>query len=763
MDGPNIPLPAVVEKDRRHPETPGVHDSGSITADDLRQTVRWALRVIRHGKFIILACIALVLVPTILIVKELTPRYTAEAKIVIEAPETNDLLTDRAMSIARQRITDAVVQTEAELIESTLLARRVIAQHHLDKDPEFNGALAQPKPIAVFLANLNPLTWLTGLSKAPATEVDGELSPQARENIETARIVRAFLGHLRVNSERRSHIISVQFVSEDKEKAAVLANAVAEAYVNDRLEASFEEARRVTAWLGERLEGLRKDVVTAENAVEAFRSENDLRRRNDRQVTISEQQLSELNSRLVIARTDLAQKQARLTQVRTLDRGRGNVDTSSDVLQAPLIQRLREQEAVKARELSEAEKIYADRHPRIVGLRADLGELRSKIAQEIDKIVTSMANDVEAAAAGVKTLERELDELRGRTTVVGAAEVRLRELERQAEANKTLYEAFLNRFKRETELERMQRANARVVSPADVPVGPSYPPSRSIILLAVLASAFGGVALVFLLDRLDSALRSADEAEELTGLPTIAMVPFQRNTPSRVADDLLKNPRSALADSIRSLRTALDFRHTAGGTQVTVVTSSIPKEGKTFVSLCLAAMSAKVDGRVLLIDGDLHRPRLHTTLATDGEVGLANVLDGTATFDAAVRVGVIGTLDFLPAGKAAEVTDLLKDAQMKAFLGELKTRYSRIIIDSPPVLAVADSRVLARLADSVIYLVRWNSTARDAVRNGIKLLRMNGVKPFGTVLSQVNQTKHARYGYGDYGQYYGRYRDYYGE
>ncbi len=569
--------------------------------------------------------------------------------------------------------------------------------------------------------------------------------------------------NLKVSAERRSYIIALRFTSEDPEKAATVANTFADMYVLDRLEASFEEAHRVTDWLGQRLETLQNDVATAENAVERFRSEHNLRRTGERQATISDQQLSELNSRLVLARADLAQKQARLTQIRSLIQSRGSVDTSGDVLQSLLIQRLRESESTKSREMSEAIKTYGDRHPKIIGLRADLADLRSKIAAEIDKIATSIANDVEIARVGVKSLESELEQLRRQGNAAGEVTVRLRELERQADASKTLYETFLSRFKNEGEQGHMRRANARVVSPAAIPIVPSFPKPTHIIARVVLVSLAIGFGIVFLLDRIDNAVRSADEAEELTGVPMLAMIPVHRGERDQPIDLVLQNPRSALADGIRSLRTSLATLDDDGSGRIILVTSSEPKEGKTFVSLCLAIMFSRSEERVLLIDCDIYRPRLHTNLDLDGTRGLAQILAGELRFDDVVLRKARGSLDFLPAGHHNNLTEILQGPQIEALFRELLTRYTRIIIDSPPALAVADTRVLARLADRVVYLVKWNATARDAVRAGIKLLRSAGGNLHGVALSQVDQRKHSRYGYRDYGQYYGRYRDYYGE
>ncbi|MFD1627814.1 GumC family protein [Azospirillum griseum] len=734
--------------------------------DEMRRQFRWAWRVLWRGKHLIMACLLPVLVPTFLYLQQLTPRYTAEARITINAPEVRNALDERASG--RMWMNEQLVQTEADLLTSTILAQRAVDKLRLAEDPEFNAKLRTPKPLQVFIAKINPMNWLG--SQGDETESEdpdknsktAALSPTARAQMENVSVVQAFLSKVTVKLPRRSYTITVSYTSESREKAALIANTLAELYVLDRLEANFEEARRVADWLGERLEKLRQDVEIAETAAEEFRSRYGLRRKGEQRAPIKEQQLSELSSKLVIARADLAQRQARLNQVRELLRTRSGIDAITDVLQSPLIQRLREQESQRSREMSEALKTYGDRHPRILGFRADLDDLRRRIADEVEKVAAAIANEVVVATAGVRELERELEKARQVSDQAGEAEVRLRELERQADASRAVYEAFLTRFKRESEQQQVQRANARIVSPADIPSAPSYPAKRQAMTLALFIALIGGVALVFLLDRLDSAVRSADEAEELTDLPTLAMVPLnRRRAKGGVAQDVLDNPRSSLADAIRSLRTALDLgngRHH----RVTMITSSVPREGKTYVSLCLSLMFAKTHPKVLLIDADVHRPNMHRMLEVDGDRGLVQVLAGEMTAEEAILPDVAGGLDFLPAGKALNVAEAVNSAGIAELITRLSQRYDHIVIDSPPVLAVADTRVLATHADRVIYLIKWNATPRDAVRNGVKLLRSVGAPLLGVTLSQVNQRKHDRYGYGDYGYYYGRYHEYYG-
>lgn len=728
---------------------------------DARQTLRWAWRVLWRGKYIIMACWLLMIIPTLLRLQQAVPLYTAQVELVIDAPEATDAMNSRADS--RWRLNDAVIQTEVGILTSTMLARRVIDKLDLRNDPEFNPALRKASAMQNFLASINPLSWIKDI---PSETQDKETGGDARSAQDNA-IVGTFLSRLDAQAQRRSFLITITFTSDDRQKAARIANMVAELYVLDRLEATFDDARRVTNWLAERIRTLQADVQVAEAAVEDFRSQHGLRRKGDRQITVTDQQLSELNSRLVVARTELAQKQARLDQVRTLIRSSGNIASSYDALQSQLIQRLREQETTLVREMSEALKIYGERHPRLVAYRADLEELRGKIEAEMQRIAQAIANEVEVSAAGVKTLERELDSLRSEVNVAGGAEVRLRELERQAEATRSLYEAFLQRFRRDAESQGgIQRANARVITQAEIPGAPTYPqPMRTLSLVSLLALGFG-LILVFVLDRLDNAIRSSDEAEEVTGVPTLAVVPLHRGAKDKMVEELAGNPRSAIADALRNLRVTLEMNangEEGGQPKIIALTSSIPKEGKTFAALCLAVMSARSSKRVLLIDADIHRPRLHTMVNIENSLGLLQLMDGTAKPEDVIISSIAQGLDFIPAGTSPNIADQVREADMSVLLRGLADQYDRVIIDLPPVLAVADARVLASVADRVIYLVRWNFTARDAVRNGIKLLREARVNLHGVVLSQVNQRKHSRYGYGDYGTYYGRYREYYTE
>lgn len=712
--------------------------------------LRWGFRLVWRGKWLIAAVGMVVLGLAVAYLWRSTPLYTAQVTLVIDAVEPVDAPLER--DPARFRLTEANVATEVEVIHSASLAARVIERLGLEDDPEFNAALRPPTMLRRFRE------WLAVDELLRSAFPDRQEMPeQAREQMRRSAIVGTFLSRLNVRNLRRSYVINLQFTSESRQKAALVANTVADMYVLERLEAGLSEARQTSAWLSRRLDELRREVLAAERAAEDYRAEHGLRQRDSRQNSVTEQQLTELNSRLVLARAELAQRQARLRQVQSLS-GSRSVDTSADVLQSPLIQRLREQEATLLRELSEIGRTYGDNHPRIIGIKADLGELDRKIDQEIRRIAASLSNEVDVASAGVRALQGELSALSARTDTARSSEIRLRELEREAEASQHLYETFLARFKRDAEQERIQRSNARIVAAANIPTGASHPRTLRVLAGALLTSILLGVGLVFLLDRLDDKVRSADDAERVTGLQTLAMLPRHRG--KRADAVIAEEPRSRLADAVRNLRNALLARpFTGSGGRVVAVTSSIPEEGKSFVGLSLARLLGRSGGRVLLIDADLHRPRQHLVFDRPRGPGLVDVLNGRLAPADAILADVDTGLSLLPAGESeGTAEDILGVPDL---LRRLKADYDWIIVDGPPMLAISDARVLAGNVDNVIYLVRWGHTSRDAVRNGIRIARDSGAPLLGVAVSMVDTRRHARYGYADYGTQYERYRAYY--
>lgn len=732
--------------------------SGQPVVDGLQKHFSWAVSVIRRGKAIVVACLLLGLAPTILYLWHAERRYTAAAEVVIEGPDTGDSLLER--SYGSVRLNEYLARTEVDILASTSMAEKVVAKLQLDHDPEFNSDLRPKSPLANFVAAVNPLPFLTG-----AAQTVNDLSPDGKRKTQAAAVLRQFSKGLSVKLRRRSYVIDILYTANSAEKAAQIANTLADLYVLDRLDASLQESRQVNAWLNERLQALRTDVNVAERAAEQYRISHNLgvRSKSDRPgPTSADQQMTELSSRLALARAELAQKRARLEQLRRISMSRGSYDTI-DVLQSSLIQRLREQEVVRQRELSEALKTYGERHPRIIGFKADLAELQTKIQVEIEKIASALASDVEASQAGVGRLEGEIGLIKGNVDALGRAGIEMNELERQAETSRTLYESLLTRFKQDSEKDRIRRANARVLSIAPIPGRPSAPKSlRLLAIMTVLSTGFG-IALVFTLDRLNNRIRSTDEGERVTGRPVLSVIPRwrqgKRKDQGAILHPVIDEPRSALADSFRALRAVLAAIAGDAGRRVILVTSSVPQEGKSFISRNLATVCAAAGQKVLLVDADLMRPQQHVVLGVSPAAGLTQALTGSGV---APRSLILrderGGFDLMPAGPVDSGSGYaLSSARIGEVLAALVEGYDMVVIDAPPALAATDAQHLATLADHVLYVVKWNDTKRDLVSLGLSMLGKVGANVAGLVLSQAQARRADSYAaYSYYGSYYGQ-------
>jgi capsular exopolysaccharide synthesis family protein len=398
----------------------------------------------------------------------------------------------------------------------------------------------------------------------------------------------------------------------------------------------------------------------------------------------------------------------------------------------------------------------------MVNVHAEIRDLRSKIALEVNRIVQGMANDVTTARARETSLRDSIQGLQNSVAKQDEASVQLRELQREAETSRTLYENFLTRFKQTSEQQDIQQSDSRPVAVAKIPIGASYPKTLLILSFAFFASGIVGVLVALIIERLDNGFRSADQIQSIAGVASLGLVPAARA--GAPIDIPIERPTSAYAESIRAVRTSLRYSNIDTPPRVILVTSSLPKEGKTTFSISLARSIAASGARVLLIDCDLRRPAVNTAL---GGAETSNLLE---LFSEGKPGPLLTTrdeksgLDYIPVKTGTpNPQDLLSSQQMRSFLDEMRRQYDYIVLDAPPVLAVSDPLILAHIVDTTIFLVRWERTPRAVSLGALRLLQNNGGKLAGIVLSRVNVRKHAQYGYGDSGYYYGHYATYYGK
>ena len=722
------------------------------------------LGILYRRKRLILSTVFVLTTIALLAGFQITPRYTATALVMIDPRKSN--VVD-VQSVVQNLGTDAsTVESQIRLIGSRFQLERLATDLGIFDDPEFNTALRAPDRqiqmagLVESLLSWLPESWLVATGIAAETPAAAEA---ALPDLQREYTLEEFAKGLKVTPEGRSYVIRIDFTSENPRKAANIVNGVASRYVDMLKEEKVGKTAMATDWLSQRLDELRSELETAESAVEQYRAKHNINDVNG--ITLNEQRLFDVNQRLSALRADAAAAQAKVAQIRAMrTSGFDAVEAVPEVLSSTTIINLRERETQLLKEESELRSTFGAKHPRIVSLQQEKATLQNKIKAEVSRILKTIENDGEVTQSRIKALEREIATVSGGTSVDREVAVKLRELERDADASRNIYNSFLARYKETADQQQLIEADAKVVSTAAPPVTPSTPGPKLFGALGFTGSLMLGTLLALLMERFDSGLRSARQVEQTLGLPALGLVPRldRQRRGQKPHQYLLAKPLSAYAESIRAIFTSLQLSNIDRPPQVILVTSSLPQEGKTTLSLSLATFAASSGKRVLLMDVDLRHPNVHRDLGTPPEFGLVEYMAGERELDEVIRHHEETGIWYLPVKRqTANPTNLLGSQKLKQLLLDLRQQFDFIVLDSAPLLGVTDTKVVSRFADNVVFVMQWNTTSRDTAINALAHMREARGNVAGVVLTQVDVAKHAQYGYGDVGQYYGKYQKYY--
>lgn len=719
------------------------------------------LAILWRRRWIILATVVIVTALAVFMGLRVTPEYTAKALLVIDP---NQVKVVNAEAVVQGLSTDpAAIETQITMIESHAQLTRVMERLDLFHDPEFNPALAQAeggmalavgRPLDALLGWL-PGEWLiaTGLAHdAAAPTVVAEMPREAA--------IERFADGLSVAQEGRSNAIALSFTSVDPDKAARIVNALAELYVDNQLAGKVAGTRKAVDHLGDRVVALRAVVQQAEQAVEDYRKENNLV--STEGVSLRERNLAEVSRELIGVRTRLAEQQAKLDLIRELRaRGGRDLDTVDDVIGSQVIINLRQQEAQLNNEEAELKTQFGARHPRMLTLLTAKQELQAKVQREVDRIATALENEVGILRTKASSIAGAMEQLKQETVADNEATVRLRALEREAQASRQLYESFLDRFKETREQEGIVEADTRVISPAVAPVAPSTRGAKLFGALGFTASLALGGLLALLREWFDDTIRSTRQVERSLGVGVLALVPRLKR-PLKPHRYLLAKPISAYTEAIRSIDATLRPATLEKRPKVFLITSALPEEGKTTLALSLATYVASCGQRALLVDLDLRHPSVHRELGVTPKAGLGEFLTGSRTFEEVLAFDQSSGVWFLPVRRQTiDPVTLLGSQRLRALIQELQASFDLVILDSAPLLGVTDTKVVVPLAEKVVLAARWGSTTKNAADHALGCLREAGGAAAGIVITQVDLRRHASDRYGDVGQYYGKYHKYY--
>lgn len=700
----------------------GATSASGLPVLDLREM----FKVLWRRRWIIGGTVALVAIAGFGVIGQITPRYTASATLMVDPRQAN--VVDLDQVIAGLPANVETIQSEIEILRSRALAGRVVDALRLTDNPAFNAGLAKDQP-----------------------------------SVLRNKVMDRFLDGLAVKSVGRSRVIEIDYTSTSPALAANLAQTVAELYLDGQLETKFEATRRASTWLSERMEQLRVDAEASELAVERFKSA--ISQNRDPKTLAAKAQT--VAAALVTARTARDEAKDALDKLQKFEPLRlpEGAPWPSDELQ-------KRYDAVEAMqtELAALSETLGPKHPDRVAAQAKLDDATQRYQGALNALITTAQDRVRASQQKMVELQAEQAQVVNLVDDPAAADVRLNTLKREAQASRALYETFLTRFKETSEQQGLEQADARLISTPDVPATPSYP-NKKVLFLLTLVAGFGlGLVLAFAAEQLENGFYSPEQIERLTGLPALGQIPtlaslgVKGETPESY---LVKKPASSYAEAVRSLRTSLMLSGGDHPPRVLLLTSSLPGEGKTTLTLALARLAAMAGERVVVVDADLRRPRVHAALGVENKAGLTEYLCGQLPLDKVIsQTDKEGKgVHYMTAGQPSSLaTELVRSKAMKALLQTLSQSYSMVIVDGPPVLPVADAKVLSTLVDKVVFVSTWRKTPRAMVQQALKQLRDVGAPLAGLVLNNINMKRHGDYSQGYSGYYAGKaYRRYYVE
>jgi capsular exopolysaccharide synthesis family protein len=702
-----------------------------------------------------LAVAACVMIATIVLTLQATPQYVATAKVMLDPrKETVTNIQDVLSGLPPE---SDIVDTEVEVMKSSRLASRVVETLHLDQDPEFNGALRKPTGLRAIMHDVR--AWYADRrASGKPTALEAQKQHEA--------IVNGVMRGLTVKRVGLTYVMDLSYQSASPTKSATIVNKFAELYLLEQLEAKFDATRQATYWLNSRLTELRNQARGDDAAVQQYKISNNLMSASGTNLT--EQEISAYNQSLAQAEAQVAEDVARLNTARTqLAKGSTGDDVGA-ALDSPVIQRLRQQHAETSAKVADLQSRYGDRHPDMFKATRQLEDIDAQIQAEIHRIISNLQAKAEVSRQRASAIRASIGGAKGLLADNNRATVRLNELQRAADASRALYENYLNRFKETSNQQGIGQSDARILAPADIPLAASSPRVRMNLAFGLLLAFVAGAATVAVAEILEAGLATADDVERSLGASCLATLPLLASVAGKSRldpwDYVVQKPLSSFAESFRHLRTSIQYCRGAERVQIVALTSAFPDEGKTTTAICLGRAAALQGAKVLVIDCDLRNRNIHHLFETETTLGLLQVLNGEATLEVAVAVDKASGAHFLPLAKGPRTPkDVFSSLAMDQLLASVRNQYDFVILDTAPLLPVADTRVLAPKADALILLAHWRRTPIHAIRSALKQLGGINAHMGGVVLTRVDMKQQAKHGYGDVGYYHKQYQSYYVE
>jgi len=707
------------------------------------------LRILIKSKWVVITTVLLFVSVVTISTLRTTPIYEAVGSIAINKmdPVTFNL-KDSSSSVDYYDPAD--LDTEVRILKSDLLALQVIRQLNLDKQPEGGNKTAS---LGLMTDGMQP------------------------DSAKTSAALSDFKSNLQVSLVPNTRIIEIRYHSPDKNLAARVVNTLANTYVEQNFKTRFESTMQASDWLSKQLVDLQIKVETSQEKLVKYQKEHEILGIDEKQ-NITTAKLDELNRELTTAESVRMEKESIYHLVQSGDTdsivAAANVDGGARGTSAnsALLEKLREQQADLKIQVAQLSTQFGPSYPKLAQLNSQLKEVDAQIQGEMRKVAARLRGDYLAAVQREGMLRSALEQQKQQANKLNESAIEYSLLKRDVDANRTLSEGLLEKLKEAGVTAGLRSNNFRIVDAARVPTSPSGPNIFRNLAFALALGLSTGIGLAFLLESMDNTVRTPEQAQTISLLPSLGMIPLgSRSTreirgssklalaSSKEAVELVtkSRPRSQMAESYRALRTSLLLTFPGGPPKVILITSALPEEGKTTTSVNSAIVLAQKGTRVLLIDADLRRPSIHKTLGMGSTLGLSNVLTGNASLQQAIIPStILPDLFLLPAGTPPpNPAELLASTKMRSVLEELRKHYDHIVIDSPPTLSVTDAVVMSTAADAVVLVIRSGHTTKPALRRARDILLQVNARVCGVLVNAVNLNSPDYYYHYEYQGKYG--------
>lgn len=668
-----------------------------------------------------------------------TPQYSASAELLIDTQQARGL---EALPQLAGMMDSSAIDSQVQILHSERIAKAVIKGLKLVEAKKERLAQDSQSVLSSTLGVVLPFLFRS----APLSDYEIERSQ-----------IDDFGGRLQVRRVGLSYVIGIEFRAANATLAAEVANQVAEAYIVDQLEAKYQATRRASVWLQDRIAELRDQALAADRAVQDFKAKNNII--DTARGLVSDQQLSELNTQLITARTSVAEAQARFERVQSIIK-QGVVSGSSDeavsdVLNNEVISRLRTQYLDAVKREADWSKRYGPDHIAVINLSQEIKGLQRSLFNELSRIAETYKSDLEISKAREASLSKSLDMLVTQAKLTGQAQVELRELESNAQSYRALYDNFLQRFMQATQQQSFPITEARLITDASAPLRASSPRTTLIVIGGTMLGLMLGFGAALWRERMNRAFRLPTDVERYLGLECLGVLPILNSAAAAtvpsgqsafdsstgIMRQAISDPFSRFSETLRSVKVSADVSIHSRSVKVIGIISTLPKEGKSTVSANFAQLIAHSGQRCVLIDGDLRNPTLTRRLAPGCSVGLLELIFGNVSLDEASVIDPMTGLRFIPAvvpGEMVHTNEVLASEQMSAVLDTLKRQVDYVVIDFPPLAPVVDVMASTHLVDGYVYVLDWGASNRDLVANILQNAPNVYDKVLGCLLNKVD-------------------------